>query len=69
MSEKSGLNYDDSLKEIHQEVLKITLSLKKDSIFLKDIGELNLNKEDNIVFTPFQNNFLRTFFFWDWNIA
>ena len=63
MSEKSGLNYDDSLKEIHQEVLKITLSLKKDSIFLKDIGELNLNKEENIVFTPFQNkNFLKDSF-------
>ena len=63
MSEKSGLNYDDSLKEIHQEVLKITFSLKKDSIFLKDIGELNLNKEENIVFTPFQNkNFLKDSF-------
>ena len=63
MSEKSGLNYDDSLKEIHQEVLKITLNLKKESVLLKDIGELNLNKEENIVFTPFQTkNFLKDSF-------
>ena len=63
ISEKSGLNYDDSLKEIHQEVLKITLNLKKESVFLKDIGELNLNKEENIVFTPLQTkNFLKDSF-------
>tara|TARA_Y100000385_G_scaffold1122_1_gene1207 strand:+ start:404 stop:1309 length:906 start_codon:yes stop_codon:yes gene_type:complete len=63
ISEKSGLNYDDSLKEIHQEVLKITLNLKKESVLLKDIGELNLNKEENIVFTPLQTkNFLKDSF-------
>ena len=63
ISEKSGLNYDDSLKEIHQEVLKITLNLKKESVLLKDIGELNLNKEENIVFTPLQiKNFLKDSF-------
>jgi hypothetical protein len=63
ISEKSGLNYDDSLKEIHQEVLKITLNLKKESVLLKDIGELNLNKEENIVFNPLQTkNFLKDSF-------
>ena len=63
ISEKSGLNYDDSLKEIHQEVLKITLNLKKESVLLKDIGELNLNKEENIVFTPLKTkNFLKDSF-------
>ena len=63
ISEKSGLNYDDSLKEIHQEVLKITLNLKKESVLLKDIGELNLNKEENIVFTPLKTkNFLKDYF-------
>ena len=63
ISEKSGLNYDDSLKEIHQEVLKITLNLKKESVLLKDIGELNLNKEENIIFTPLQTkNFLKDSF-------
>ena len=63
ISEKSGLNYDDSLKEIHQEVLKITLNLKKESVLLKDIGELNLNKEKNIVFNPLQTkNFLKDSF-------
>ena len=63
VSEKLGFNYDVSLKEIHREVLKITLSLKKESVFLKDIGELNLNKEENIVFTPFENkNFLKDSF-------
>ena len=53
MSEKSGSDYDLSLKEIHQEVLKITLNLNKGSVVLKDIGELNLNKEGNMVFIPF----------------
>jgi hypothetical protein len=63
ISEKSGLNYEDSLKEIHQEVLKITLNLKKESVLLKDIGELNLNKEENIVFSPLQTkNFLKDSF-------
>lgn len=63
ISEKSGLNYDDSLKEIHQEVLKITLNLKKESVLLKDIGELNLNKEENIVFIPLKTkNFLKDSF-------
>ena len=63
ISEKSGLNYDDSLKEIHQEVLKIALNLKKESVLLKDIGELNLNKEENIVFTPLKTkNFLKDSF-------
>ena len=63
ISEKSRLNYDDSLKEIHQEVLKITLNLKKESVLLKDIGELNLNKEENIVFNPLQTkNFLKDSF-------
>lgn len=63
ISEKSGLNYDDSLKEIHQEVLKITLNLKKESVLLKDIGELNLNKEENIVFNPLKTkNFLKDSF-------
>ena len=63
ISEKSGLNYDDSLKEIHQEVLKITLNLKKESVLLKHIGELNLNKEENIVFTPLKTkNFLKDSF-------
>lgn len=63
ISEKLGLNYDDSLKEIHQEVLKITLNLKKESVLLKDIGELNLNKEENIVFTPLKTkNFLKDSF-------
>ena len=63
ISEKSGLNYDDSLKEIHQEVLKITLNLKKESVLLKDIGELNLNKEENIVFSPLKTkNFLKDSF-------
>jgi hypothetical protein len=63
ISEKSGLNYDDSLKEIHQEVLKITLNFKKESVLLKDIGELNLNKEENIVFTPLKTkNFLKDSF-------
>ena len=63
MSEKSGLEYDSSLKEIHQEVLKISLSLKKESVLLKEIGELNLNKEGNIVFTPFKTkNFLKESF-------
>ena len=63
ISEKSGLNYDDSLKEIHQEVLKIALNLKKESVLLKDIGELNLNKEENIVFNPLQTkNFLKDSF-------
>ncbi|MDB9787580.1 SPOR domain-containing protein [Flavobacteriaceae bacterium] len=63
MSEKSNNEYDLSLKEIHQEVIKITLSLKKQSVELKDIGELNLNKEGNIVFTPFlAKNFLKDSF-------
>ena len=63
MSEKSNTEYDLSLKEIHQEVIKITLSLKKQSVELKDIGELNLNKEGNIVFTPFlAKNFLKDSF-------
>ena len=63
ISEKSWLNYDDSLKEIHQEVLKITLNIKKESVLLKDIGELNLNKEENIVFTPLKTkNFLKDSF-------
>ena len=63
MSEKSNTEYDLSLKEIHQEVIKITLSLKKQSVELKDIGELNLNKEGNIVFTPsLAKNFLKDSF-------
>ncbi|MDB9976302.1 SPOR domain-containing protein [Flavobacteriaceae bacterium] len=63
MSEKSGSDYDFSLKEIHQEVLKITLNLNKGSVVLKDIGELNLNKEGNMVFIPFQTkNFLKDSF-------
>ena len=63
MSEKSNNEYDLSLKEIHQEVIKITLSLKKQSVELKDIGELNLNKEGNIVFTPsLAKNFLKDSF-------
>jgi len=63
ISEKSNTEYDLSLKEIHQEVIKITLSLKKQSVELKDIGELNLNKEGNIVFTPsLAKNFLKDSF-------
>ena len=63
MSEKSNTEYDLSLKEIHQEVIKITLSLKKQSVELKDIGELNLNNEGNIVFTPsLAKNFLKDSF-------
>ena len=63
MSEKLGLEYDTSLKEIHQEVLKISLSLKKESVLLKEIGDLNLNKEGNIVFTPSKTkNFLKESF-------
>ncbi|MDA7730987.1 SPOR domain-containing protein [Flavobacteriaceae bacterium] len=63
MSEKSNTEYDLSLKEIHQKVIKITLSLKKQSVELKDIGELNLNKEGNIVFTPsLAKNFLKDSF-------
>ena len=63
ISEKSNTEYDLSLKEIHQEVIKITLSLKKQSVELKDIGELNLNKEGNIVFTPsLVKNFLKDSF-------
>ncbi|MDB4014397.1 SPOR domain-containing protein [Flavobacteriaceae bacterium] len=63
MSEKSNTEYDLSLKEIHQEVIKITLSLKKQSVEIKDIGELNLNKEGNIVFTPsLAKNFLKDSF-------
>ena len=52
-----------ALKKIHQEVINISESLKKETVFLKDIGKLSLNGEEKVVFEPDNSkNFLKDSF-------
>ena len=60
VSQSLGIEYSLALKKIHQEVINISESLKKETVFLKDIGKLSLNGEEKVVFEPDNSkNFLK----------
>jgi len=63
VSQYLGIEYSLALKKIHQEVINISESLKKETVFLKDIGKLSLNGEEKVVFEPDNSkNFLKDSF-------
>jgi hypothetical protein len=63
VSQSLGIEYSLALKKIHQEVINISESLKKETVFLKDIGKLSLNGEEKVVFEPDNSkNFLKDSF-------
>jgi len=63
VSQSLGIEYSFALKKIHQEVINISESLKKETVFLKDIGKLSLNGEEKVVFEPDNSkNFLKDSF-------
>ena len=52
ISKTLGLSYEESLKKVHHSVLSWIKQIKSDTIVLKNIGELYLNREDKIIFIP-----------------
>lgn len=52
VAKKLDLSYDEAVKKIRQEVLIWLKKIKSETIVLKNIGELYLNKEDKITFIP-----------------
>jgi len=52
ISKELNLSYEDSLKKIHQRVIDWNQKLQSQTIALKNIGELYLNSENKIVFSP-----------------
>lgn len=52
ISKTLGLSYEESVKKVHHSVLSWIKQIKSDTIVLKNIGELYLNREDKIIFIP-----------------
>ena len=52
ISKTLGISYEESVKKVHHSVLSWIKQIKSDTIVLKNIGELYLNREDKIIFIP-----------------
>ena len=52
ISKKLNITYDEAVKKIHQKVIGWTIQIKSETIVLKNLGEIFLSNEDNIVFSP-----------------
>tara|TARA_B100001094_G_scaffold322679_1_gene372371 strand:+ start:595 stop:1491 length:897 start_codon:yes stop_codon:yes gene_type:complete len=52
ISKALDLSYEESVKKVHHAVLSWIKQIKSDTIVLKNIGELYLNREDKIIFIP-----------------
>ena len=52
ISKTLDLSYEESVKKVHHSVLSWIKQIKSDTIVLKNIGELYLNREDKIIFIP-----------------
>ncbi len=52
ISNDLNIPYDDAVKKIHHTVLSWSKKIKAETIILKNIGELYLNKEDKVIFVP-----------------
>ena len=52
ISKTLDLSYEESVKKVHHSVLSWIRQIKSETIVLKNIGELYLNREDKIIFIP-----------------
>ena len=63
ISTENNISYDDALKQIHSEVVNWKRTIGKEPLFIKDIGELSYNIDENLVFKPDldSNHFVESF--------
>ena len=63
ISTENNISYDNALKQIHSEVVNWKRTISKEPLFIKDIGELSYNIDENLVFKPDldSNHFVESF--------
>ena len=63
ISTENNISYDDALKQIHSEVVNWKRTISKEPLFIKDIGEISYNVDENLVFKPDldSNHFVESF--------